>query len=208
MRELSEYTEELHRRVEMKIETRRQHRRRALTVCVPLALVLVISAAAILPGLDGKASKGGSPENTAPSGIIAKGVIDGDAAKTEDPEMNAEQDLNVGTVLVELCRSEADNFVSAETLDPQAAARVYELIRRLDPGIFSDPEGIQAGEGPDQNARPSAVQLLLTDPEGRSESYTLENRSLLRGELRFELTEEDYQNLLSLLGLEGKEIIP
>ena len=48
MKELNEYTEELHRRVAGRLQARRR-RRRALGVCVPLALCLVIGALALPP---------------------------------------------------------------------------------------------------------------------------------------------------------------
>ena len=48
MKELNEYTDELHRRVELKVQTQRQHRRQLLLTCIPL-VVCVLAGALFLP---------------------------------------------------------------------------------------------------------------------------------------------------------------
>lgn len=89
MKELNEYTEELRRRVELKVQTRRQHRRQALAVCVPLALVLIIGAALVWPRL---AERSGS-ERTRDErdGVISAGVDAAGEAPGGIPELATEQ---------------------------------------------------------------------------------------------------------------------
>ena len=84
MKELNEYTAELHRRVEVECRTQRQHRIRTLAVCVPL-LVCVILGAVFLPPLAGRDSTDristNGPANSGPGAdqpdgeLIAAGQI-------------------------------------------------------------------------------------------------------------------------------------
>lgn len=111
MRELREYTDELHRRVELKIETRRQHRRRALTACVPLVLALVIGTALAWPRLSGRNTKDAAPMDgmegltaapgtgpvAAPDGVLAGGAVQDPAATLEsvpEPELDGRKGMD------------------------------------------------------------------------------------------------------------------
>lgn len=121
MRELSEYTEELHRRVEMKIETRRQHRRRALTVCVPLALVLVISAAA-LPRLLERSVRETMP---GPSGIFAGGdyqdsLEDGNDAAPEFSKVQENMPASAPFEDREIASEQMEGLSPADEITPEA----------------------------------------------------------------------------------------
>ena len=60
MKDLNEYTAELHRRVEMKVQTQRQHRLRVLAVCVPLFLCVAVGAA-VLPRFLGRTGTDEAP---------------------------------------------------------------------------------------------------------------------------------------------------
>ena len=86
MKELNEYTEELQRRVDLKVQTRRQHRRRLLAACVPLALVLVLGTALVWPRL---AARFGGEEPR--DGLTCEGVIAAGQAPDEIPELATEQ---------------------------------------------------------------------------------------------------------------------
>lgn len=80
MKELSEYTDELHRRVELKVETQRQHRIRTLAVCVPLALCIVAGALA-LPRMLSRIRTEGPDAAPIPDGAVSNGA---DPAPSED----------------------------------------------------------------------------------------------------------------------------
>ena len=89
MKELNEFTEELHRRVELKTQTRRQHRRQALAACVPLVLVLIVGAALAWPRLAERFR--GERTQDGRDGVISAGVDAAGQAPDEIPELAAEQ---------------------------------------------------------------------------------------------------------------------
>ncbi len=95
MKELNEYTAELHRRVEVECRTQRQHRIRTLAVCVPL-LICVILGAVFLPPLVRSAGADGStadvPVNTRsdpdqPDGAVLAGGAAGENRTGDDAEI-------------------------------------------------------------------------------------------------------------------------
>lgn len=118
MRELREYTDELHRRVELKIETRRQHRRRVLTACVPLALALVIGTALAWPRLSGRSTQDAAPMDgmegltaapgtgpvAAPDGVLAGGTVQDTEHALESvgaPELDSRKGMDSPENLIE-----------------------------------------------------------------------------------------------------------
>lgn len=80
MRELNEYTEELHRRVELKVRTQRQHRIRTLAICVPLVLCLTAGALVLLPRLSRQQTDHQAPPDAENSAIGADGAAQADGA--------------------------------------------------------------------------------------------------------------------------------
>lgn len=87
MKELNEYTSEVHRRVELKVQTQRQHRIRALALCVPLVLC-VAAASLFLPKLLSRAGtdgQSGAVWDSGSSGMEQNG-LPADAANPPDGE--------------------------------------------------------------------------------------------------------------------------
>lgn len=96
MKELSEYTDELHRRVELRVQTRRQRRLRTLAVCVPLVLCIVVGTLVVPPVLTRlRGETGPDPAAEEPdgkTGAVAAGLLDGESSKQEPEDGLSEQD--------------------------------------------------------------------------------------------------------------------
>lgn len=191
MRELREYTDELHRRVELKLETRRQHRRRVLTACVPLALVLVIGTTLAWPYLSGRNTKDAAPMDgmdgltaapetapgAVPDGVLAGGTVQDPEAMPESvPE--SEPDGRKGT-------DSPENYIEPETELTEGLEVPADFSFRLVWGCY----GISSYDS-------ATGELVKTTDATRPEDYVTTHR----------LTETERGEawaLLSALELEG-----
>jgi hypothetical protein len=100
MKELSEYTDELHRRVELRVQTRRQRRLRTLAVCVPLVLCIVVGALAVPPMLTRLRGEAGpdlaAGEQDGLTDAVAGGAVDGDAPAGSPEGIDSRQEPEDG----------------------------------------------------------------------------------------------------------------
>ena len=210
MKELKDYTAELHRRIEEKTQQQRTNRRRAATLGVTLALTLLVTAAVSVPRLlrrqpreEQRAQAPGLTE----SEVLAEGILDPEAVAGEqegfpDVEMSPEgAECAPG---VELYLPGAEGAASGAMLSEEKADGVLALVKALDPAAFAEAESTGPVDVEGYAEDDPSLWMLLTDSTGRSVVYTLEGRTLIRGnnEARFELTDVEYRTLIGLLGLE------
>ena len=206
MKELKDYTAELHRRIEEKTQQQRTNRRRAATLGVTLALTLLVTAAVSVPRLlrrqpreEQRAQAPGLTE----SEVLAEGILDPEAVAGEQEGFPG---VEIGPEGVE-CTPSVELYVtgaaSVTVLSQEKAQGVLTLVKALDPAAFAEAGGTDSVDVEGGAEDDLSLWLLLTDSAGRSVAYTLEGRTLIRGnnEARFQLTEEEYQTLMGLLGL-------
>ncbi len=227
MRELKDYTAELHRRIEEKQEQQRRTRRRITALCVPLALALTVTAAVTLPKLARRGAR--TAEKTDASAEIAGESLAGGILETGwmNPEQNYPEGIEMdpqpgqnpdqtepnaivgeGFALAEISFIGSGGTAAAAALSPQNAARLIDLVQRIDPFAFVYTEGPADGIGLEPALEATEeipeVWLHLTDAEGFTAFYTLTDHTLVRGDTgaRFPLTEAQYAELLKLIGFQ------
>ena len=209
MKELKDYTAELHRRIEEKTQQQRTNRRRAATLGVTLALALLVTAAVSVPRLLRRPPRE-EQRTQAPglteSEVLAEGILDPEAVAGEQegfPGVEIGPEGVECTPGVELYLPGADGAPSVTVLSQEKAQGVLTLVKALDPAAFAEAGGTDSVDVEGAAEDDLSLWLLLTDSAGRSVAYTLEGRTLIRGnnEARFQLTEEEYQTLMGLLGL-------
>ncbi len=195
MRDLEQCRAEVFRRSEEKIRENKRMRRRALTLCVPLALCLVIGAA-VWPAFAPAAKQAGNdPVAVTPNGQVwdqETEVQYGDGAK-EAPQAGA---VRIETVeAAELLRS----LAPANDMDDNAG----EAVVTANAGQ-NDGKAIGASDGAPDAADDRESRFILVTPEGE-ETYTLRGKVLTceTEDWQRVLTEEEETALRLVLSADG-----
>ena len=188
MRDLETCKAEVFRRSEEKIKERTRMRRRALTLCVPLVLCLVVGAVA-WPNLT-RESKGGNqmPADSAP---LPEGY---EVVGEMDPEGSAVLRIEDAAALELLASLATDeDAMYGSNADPDQP--------RKNVGDASVIAGVPAPEGAEEE-----VAFILVTPDGE-ETYTLSGGMLKCESQNWQrrLTEEEEMNLRQTLGLPGDD---
>ena len=207
MRELKDYTAELHRRIEEKQEQQRIARRRITALCVPLALALVITGAVTLPKLARRTGPAEEPVPTVSAAeSISAGGIDGvEGIPSIEGQGSGQDDLPEGMegcAAVSVYSLGTDGAASITELPTDRAEQVCALVQSVDPGTFDDTEGNDPEDTTDEPVPDTELLLLLSDAEGNMAVYRLEGRELVRQDngARFALTQAQYDDLTALIG--------
>jgi hypothetical protein len=187
MRDLETCKAEIFRRSENRIKERARQRRRALTLCVPLVLCLVVGAV-VWPGISKDAGTSHHP-NAMENGMAAS------------PEKRDEA-----------VQSPADSAILR--IDDAAALALMESLAPVEEQDFvigMDETNSMKNYGQPHPAEESAVEdgeetFVLVTPNGE-QTYVLSDGVLIcRSEnWRRELTEEEEMNLRQTLGLPGND---
>ncbi len=207
MRELKDYTAELHRRIEETQAQQRRTRRRIAALCVPLALALAVTGAVTLPKLARRGGKTAEPQGvfSQTDDARAEGVLDPGGAI--EPDLQPEQDYPEGdhSPSVMVFVTGKNGTASAAMLPSEQAARVCALVQSVDPAVFDPTEGPSDGvDGTevDPQTVEEVVQIQLSGPGGQTAAYTLEGMELVRDDTgeRFALNQAQYDELTALIG--------
>ena len=156
MKELNDYTKEVSRRVELRVQTQRQHRIKLLAICVPLVLCVVVGAIVLPPVLrrdraappGGEAGLAAAPQQAQPGDTIQAGVdgepVSGDIV-TED--MPTEDGLTEDVPTEDVPTEAADGIPAEDVFTSQEPAGAEQEPAEGVEGIGTEPmEGVDGRE--------------------------------------------------------------